>query len=278
MNHFEWNWTQEGETIYAQGWSPPQTKGVVCIVHGLSEHSTRYAPVAERLCAAGYAVLAYDEFGHGRTTGKRGHVTSYELFLDSVAIILNEAKTRFPGVKQFLWGHSMGAGIVTHYALKTQPNIAGVVAVGPPFKLSFEPPAVKVLLAKIMIHIYPAYSENANLESEAISRDRNEVRKYIEDPHNHGKITASTFLGLFNAAKWDLAHASELKIPMLLMHGTADRLTSSDGSKEFAANAPKNLVTLRLWEGFYHELHNEPEPDRSEVLAYITNWLNNHLT
>lgn len=274
MNHFEWRWNQEGETFFAQGWNPPQTKGVVCIVHGFNEHSTRYTHVAERLCEAGYAVLTYDEFGHGRTTGKRGHAPSYDAFLDSVKFLLDEADKRFPRVKKFLWGHSMGGGIVTNYILRRQPNITGAIATGPLFKLGFEPPAFKVLLAKMMVNIYPAFTEKAELDSSAISRDKEEVRKYNADPHNHGKITAGTFLGFFEAGKWALAHASELKIPMLLMHGTADKLTSPGGTKEFAANAPKNLVTLKLWEGFYHELHNEPEPDRTEAIAYIINWLN----
>lgn len=274
MNHFEWSWQQEGQTVFAQGWNPPQTKGVVCIVHGFNEHSSRYAHVAERLAQAGYATLVFDHFGHGKTTGKRGHAPTYEAFLDSVKIVLDEAETRFPGVKKFLWGHSMGGGIVLNYLLKRQPNLAGAVATGPLLKLGFEPPAFKVFLAKLMVNIYPAFTEKAELDSQAISRDKEEVRKYDADPFNHGKITAGTFLGMFSAGKWNIAHAAELKHPLLLMHGTADRLTSPEGTKEFAANAPKNLVTLKLWEGFYHELHNEPEPDRSEVVAYITNWLN----
>ncbi len=276
MNHFEWSWTQEGLKVFGQGWSPPQTKGVVCIIHGFNEHSTRYTQVAERLAQAGYAVLAYDLFGHGKTEGKRGHTPSYEALLDSVKLILNEAGTRFPGVKKFLWGHSMGGGIVLNYLLKRNPNISGAIATGPLLKLGFEPPAIKVLLAKIMIHIYPAFTESAALDSNAISRDTEEVRKYDADPYNHGKITAGTFLGMYNAGKWAIDHADNLKIPLLLMHGTADRLTSPEGTKEFAENAPKNLVTLKLWEGFYHELHNEPEPDRSEVLAYMVNWMNTH--
>lgn len=273
MNHFEWNWQQEGETFFAQGWNPAQTKGVVCIVHGFNEHSTRYTHVAERLCNAGYAVLTYDEFGHGKTTGKRGHVPSYESFLDSVKIILDEAETRFPGVKKFLWGHSMGGNIVTNYVLRRQPNIAGAVATGPLFKLGFEPPAFKVFLAKMMVNIYPAFTEKAELDSQSISRDKEEVRKYDADPFNHGKITAGTFLGFFEAGKWALAHAADLKIPMLVMHGTADKLTSPEGTKEFAASAPQNLVSLKLWDGYYHELHNEPEPDRTNAINYIISWL-----
>ncbi len=276
MSHFEWNWTQEGESLYAQGWSPEKPKGVVCLVHGFNEHSSRYAHVAERLNKAGYAVLTFDQFGHGKTSGKRGHTPSYEAFLDTVINILKEAEKRYPGLKKFLWGHSMGGGIVLNYLLRRKPNIAGAIATGPLLKLGFEPPAFKVFLAKMMKGIYPAFTEKAELDSSAISRDAAEVQKYNADPHNHGKITAGTFLGMFEAGKWAIVNAAELKIPLLLMHGTGDKLTSLAGSVEFASVAPKHLVTTKWWEGYYHELHNEPEPDRTTVINYITEWLDSH--
>lgn len=274
MNHFEWNWTQDGLKIYAQGWNPAQTKGVVCIIHGFNEHSSRYERAAQTLCEAGYAVLTYDQFGHGKTEGKRGHSPGgYEAMLDSIKIILDEAETRFPGVRKYLWGHSMGGGEVLNYLLRRKPNITGAIATGPLLKLGFEPPAIKVLLARMMVNIYPGFTEKAELNSDAISRDKEEVRKYNADPYNHGKITAGMFFGFYNAGKWAIEHAGELKTPLLLMHGTADQLTSPDGTKEFAAKAPQNLVTLKLWDGFYHELHNEPEAYRNEVMAYIIKWL-----
>ncbi|MDB5282899.1 MAG: hypothetical protein JWO06_1974 [Bacteroidota bacterium] len=277
MNHFEWSWQQERKKIFAQGWSPPQTKGVVCLVHGFNEHSGRYEDAALRLCNAGYAVLTYDQFGHGKTEGKRGHTPSYEALLDSIKVILDEAETRFPGVRKFVWGHSMGGGEVLNYLIRRQPSLSGAIATGPLLKLGFEPPAIKVLLARIMVHIYPGFTEKAELDADGISRDKEEVRKYNADPYNHGKITAGMFFGFFNAGKYALAHPTEITIPLLLMHGTSDRLTSAEGTKEFASKAPKNLVTLKLWEGFYHELHNEPEPDRTEVFTYIINWLNGRL-
>jgi acylglycerol lipase len=273
MNHFEFTWQQEGETIAAQGWKPTEVKGVVCIVHGFNEHSSRYARVAEYLGNAGYATLTYDGFGHGKTTGKRGHAPSYDAMLDSVKKILDEAEERFPRTKVFLWGHSMGGGIVLNYILRRHPNITGAIATGPLLKLGFEPPAFKVFLAKMMVNIYPAFTEKAELDSSAISRDKEEVRKYDADPFNHGKITAGTFLGFFEAGKWALENANRLRTPLLIMHGTADKLTSPEGTKEFAARAPQTLVTSKLWEGFYHELHNEPEADRKQVMAYITGWL-----
>lgn len=273
MAHFEFSWQQQGETFFAQGWKPETVKGVVCIVHGFNEHSSRYQRVAQYLNNAGYAVLTYDGFGHGKTTGKRGHAPSYDATLDSVKHILDAAEERFPAAKKFLWGHSMGGGIVLNYLLKRNPNIAGAIATGPLLKLGFEPPAIKVLLAKMMVNIYPAFTEKAELDSSAISRDKAEVEKYNADKFNHGKITAGTFLGFFEAGKWALQNAAQLKTPLLIMHGTADKLTSPEGTKEFVAQAPKNLVTSKLWDGFYHELHNEPEADRKQVMAYITGWL-----
>jgi alpha-beta hydrolase superfamily lysophospholipase len=276
MNHFEWNWTQEGLKLYGQGWIPIEVKGVVCIVHGFNEHSGRYADAAERLTKNGYAVLAHDQFGHGKTEGKRGHTPSYEAFLDSVQIMLDEANKRFPEAKKYLWGHSMGGAIVVNFLLRRNPKINGAVATGPLFKLAFAPPAFKVFLASMMKNIYPAFTENAEVDSAAISRDAAEVKKYNEDPYNHGKITAGTFFGFFEAGQWALGHAGELKTPLLLMHGTADRLTSPEGTKEFAAKAPKNLVTLKLWDGYYHELHNEPEPDRTAAINFLISWLDKH--
>jgi len=278
MSHFEWSWIQEGKKFFAQGWSPEgEPKGVVCIIHGFNEHSTRYADAASRLNAAGYAVLSYDEFGHGKTEGQRGHAPSYEAFLDSVKMVLDEAEKRYPGKRKFLWGHSMGGGIATNYVLRRNPNINGLIATGPLFKLGFEPPAFKVMLAKMMKSIYPAFTEKAELDSAGISRDKEEVKKYDADPYNHGKITAGTFFGFFEAGKWAIQHAGDLKIPVLLMHGTADRLTSFEGTKEFAARAPKELVTLKLWDGYFHELHNEPEADRVPVFAFIVSWLDSKL-
>ena len=275
MNHFEWTWDSKGRKVYAQGWSPANVKAVVCLVHGFAEFSDRYEHVAKFLCDAGFAVLAYDQLGHGKTEGKRGHA-DYEDMLDTVKTILQEADTRFPGLPNFLYGHSMGGNIVTNYLLKRQPkNVKAAVVTGPLFKLGFEPPAFKVFLAKVMVNIYPAFTEKSELDADAISRDKEEVRKYINNPMTLQVITAGLFLGFFTAGKYALEHANDLSVPLLLMHGTADRLTSPKGTEEFVANNKTGLTTLKLWDGFYHELHNEPEADRKQVLNYIVHYLNN---
>ncbi len=274
MNHFEWSWDSKGRKVYAQGWSPANTKAVVCLVHGFAEFSDRYEHVAKFLGEHGFATLTFDQLGHGKTEGKRGHA-DYEDMLDNVKILLQESDTRFPGIPNFLYGHSMGGNIVANYLLRRQPKeVKAAVITGPLFKLGFEPPAIKVLLAKMMVNIYPKFTEKSELDADAISRDKDEVRKYKNHPMTLNVITAGMFLGFFNAAKYALEHANDLNTPLLIMHGTADRLTSHKGSEEFTRNNTNGLVTLKLWEGFYHELHNEPAEERAQVLNYIASYLN----
>lgn len=277
MNHFEWNWTQEGTKFYAQGWNPETPKAVVCLVHGFAEHSGRYAHVAERLGKEGFAALAYDQFGHGKTEGPRGYSPSLEATLDSVKILLDEADKRFPNLPKFLYGHSMGGNVMLNYVLRRKPAIKGAVASAPWLKLGFEPPAFKLFLAKVMNNIYPKFPEKADLDTNSVSRDKAEVKKYENDPLVHNTARAGTFFDTFNAAQWALDNAKELQIPLLLIHGTDDKLIAHKGSEEFAANASKNLLTFKSYLGFYHELHNEPAADRERVLVDVVGWLNSKL-
>jgi acylglycerol lipase len=275
--HSVFNWQQNGATFFAQYWAPLRPKAIICVVHGYGGHGGRYAHVAQRLCNMGFGVVAMDSFGHGKTTGPRGFAPSYEASLDSIQIFLDETEKLFPSSKKFIWGHSMGAGIVANYVLRRQPQIAGAVFGSPLFKMTFHPSLIKMFLARLMNKINPAYTQNANLEAMAISRDREVVKSFIEDPLVHGRISARTYIDARRAGIWALHNADKLNIPCLLIHGTADRLTSFEASKEFASKASGEFLTFKLWNGFFHELHNEPEPDRTEVLNYITNWLEKQL-
>jgi alpha-beta hydrolase superfamily lysophospholipase len=277
MNHFEWNWTQEGTQFFAQGWNPPQTKAVVCIVHGFAEHSSRFAHVAERLGREGYAVLAFDQFGHGKTEGPRGYSPSLDASLDSIKVILDEAETRFPGVPKFLYGHSMGGNMVLNYILRRKPAIKGAIATAPWMLLGFDPPAFKMFLARIMKNIYPKFAEKADLDTSFLSRDKEEVRKYETDPLVHNTARAGTFFETYNAGKWAMEHSSELTLPLIILHGTSDKLIAHKGSENFVANAPKNLITFKSLEGYYHEIHNEPAAERERVFLDIIGWLNSKL-
>lgn len=272
IQHRELKWkSKDGIEIYGQCWmGDEKPKALVCIVHGMGEHSGRYAHVAEYFVNAGYSVFAYDHRGHGKSGGKRGHTPSYELLLDGVSEALEQAEKIASGVPKFLYGHSMGGNVVLNYVLRRKPQLAGVIASSPWLKLAFEPPKFEVTLGRLVNNIFPGFTQSTKLDATAISRDKKVVDAYTNDPLVHDKISARFFVETYSAAVYALEHAAELKLPLLIFHGTDDRLTSPEGSKQFAEKVKENC-TLKIWDGFFHETHNEPE--KEEVLKYMVTWM-----
>lgn len=264
-------YTNDKVSLYFRDCGPNQdAKAIVCLVHGLGEHSQRYQPMAQFLSDHSYRMLAYDLRGHGKSGGQRGYIPSYDALLDDIAIVLLETVQRYPGKPVFLYGHSLGGGLVINYALRRRPKLAGVIATGPALRLGFEPPAVKVVLGKLMNQIYPAFSQASGLDVQALARDPEVVRRYQNDPLVHDKVSARLFMGFYQAGLWAIKHADEFPLPLLLMHGSLDRLTSPQASQDFAARVG-DQCTLKIWDGFYHEIHNEPE--QAQVFQYLLGWM-----
>lgn len=275
MDVFEWKWkTKDGLELWARGWKPENPKAVVVLVHGHGEHANRYQHVAEAFVAAGYAMQAFDVRGHGQSSGPRGHTPSYENLMNDITDFIGDAQQRYPGLPVFLYGHSMGGNQVINYALRSPKALKGVIATGPWLRLAFDPPTAQVMVAKFLNNIAPSFSLASGLSQAALSRDPEIVTKYASDPLVHDKISVKLYTSIYGNGLWALEHAADLKIPMLLMHGSADKLTSAPASQEFAQKAG-NLVTLRIWDGFYHEVHNEPE--KAEVIQVMIAWLDQNL-
>jgi len=260
-----------GVRFYYQGWQPDSFPlATICLVHGLGEHSGRYAHFADALTQAGYALLAYDLRGHGRSEGGRGDALSYEVLLDDIARCLDEAATRYPVTPRFLYGHSLGGGLVLNYALRRRPPLAGVIATSPWLRLAFAPPPVKLTLARSMSRLLPSFAQSNGLNPEDLSHDPEVVRLYEIDSLVHDRITARLAVGTLDAGEWALAHASEFALPLLIMHGSSDRITSAEASRDFARQVPSEC-TFKLWDGLYHETHNEL--CKSQVLRFAIDWL-----
>ncbi|MGB9723202.1 MAG: lysophospholipase [Chloroflexia bacterium] len=276
MSHPQWNWTsRDGWLLYAQAWQPEgEARSAVCLVHGLGEHSGRYGHVAAALNRAGHALLAVDLRGHGRSTGRRGHIPSLEAVLDDIDLLLEEASRRFPGRPRFLYGHSMGGLFVLYYALRRRPSLSGVIATGSALRTPLADQKVKVTLARLLSRLLPALTLPSGLDPTTISRDPAVVQAYRNDPLVHDRISLRLAGEMLRASRWVMEHAAEFPLPLLLIHGGADRLTLPEGSRELAARVG-NRCTLKIWEGLYHEVHNEPE--QGEVLADILSWMEERL-
>jgi alpha-beta hydrolase superfamily lysophospholipase len=276
MKTYESGWeNKDGVKFYLCGWEPNEKpKAVVVLVHGHGEHVGRYTHVAEAFTKAGYALVGFDLRGHGKSGGPRGHAPSYEALMDDIAVFLEQVIRRYPKLPMFIYGHSLGGNLVLNFILRRRPNAVGAIVTAPWLKLAFDPPAAQVSLARIMNKIAPGFTQHSKLDTKALSHDAQVVKAYNNDPLVHDKISARLYLGMYDSGLLALEHAAEFPIPLLLMHGTADQITSYNASREFAERGGEK-VTWRAWDGLYHEIHNEPQ--KAEVLKTMTVWMNSCL-
>jgi acylglycerol lipase len=244
-------------------------KAVIILVHGLGEHIQRWVYWADLFKKEGIGFAGLDLPGHGRSGGKRGNIKNYGLLGEMIDILHKTCIRTFPGVPVYIYGHSLGGGMVLDYILRTKPKIKGAIITSPWLRLAFEPAKSKVVMASVMRYLIPWLIQPSGLNVNDLSHDESVVEKYKKDPLVHDKISVSLFNSAMNAAKFSLAHASELKVRTLLMHGSDDMICSPEGSREFASKT--NMVDLKIWEGGFHELHNEPF--KEDVFRYIINWM-----
>jgi alpha-beta hydrolase superfamily lysophospholipase len=277
MKHLEWTWyTTDKTRLYAQSWQPDGAAvGVVCLVHGLGEHSSRYTHVATALSEAGYVTLAFDQRGHGKSQGARGDAATYDEQMDDIKRLLAEADERYPALPRFLYGHSMGGNLALNYALRRRPPLQGVIATAPWLRSAINQPAWRLRSGRLLHKVRPALSQASGLDVTAVSRDPAQVLAYRDNPLNHDKISLRMYFSVVEAGLWALERAAEFALPLLLMHGGADRLTSAAASREFAAKI-KHGCTYKEWDELFHEIHNEPE--QQQVFAYMIDWLRQHST
>ena len=255
-------------TLFGRVWEPENAaKGVLCLVHGLGEHSGRYTHAADFLTQAGYVLLAVDLRGHGNSPGKRGHASSYRALLDDVRRLLSMAEQRYPHLPLFLFGYSMGGNLVLNCALRFKPAVRGLVVISPWLELAFQPPRWKVQFARVVRPFWGSFSQKTGLSSgESTKEEANKA-----DPLVHDRISANLFLSMAESGEWALKHAGSLSVPVLLMHGSGDQVTSIKASERFAARCPDKLCTFKPWEGYTHEMHHGAA--NGPILQCVSDWL-----
>ncbi len=262
--------TADGLELYVHHWPAARNHlSVIVIIHGLGEHGGRYSQMARRFNDHGVSVVAPDLRGHGKSGGRKGYFPHYQLLMDDISRTLADTSRRYPNLPFFLYGHSMGGNLAINYALREKPSISGVIASAPLLRIHREPPVWKRSLCAVMLKLFPRLTMANGIPSEDLSRDGSVVKAYDEDPLVHDRV-APGFLHVRKAGLWALDHAGDLGLPLLLMHGSADRITSHEASREFAEKAG-GICTLKIWDGLYHELHNEPE--KQDVNDFVLDWI-----
>jgi acylglycerol lipase len=259
---------------YWQGWVPDEVTGVVVLVHGLHEHGGRYAHVAERLATAGYASYAADHPGHGRSPGSRGNIGSMAATVAGVDELAGLATDRHPGVPLFVYGHSMG-GLVAAQHLTGSPSVPvrGAVLSAAALDLSSASP-LQQKVAPVLGRLLPDLGV-LTLDADAVSRDPAVVAAYRADPLNRmGKVRARTGAEMITTVAAMPERLRRLTMPVLVIHGGADRLVPPAASEFVASTVSSGDVTHTVYDGLFHEPHNEPEQGR--VLDDVVGWLDSH--
>lgn len=264
--------TTDGLTLYRQWWLPAgEAKAVVMIFHGLGEHSGRYAHVATALNDAGYAVHAVDHRGHGKSQGKPVYVKSYDEFMSDLVLFRDLVERAHPDVPLFVLGHSMGGNLAMGHTLAHQQGLAGLALSGPALKVGDDVTPMQVKIIGVLGKLAPGLRPQG-LDATSISRDPAVVQQYRDDPLVYtGKMSAGIGWALIEQMEQFPTRYTELRLPISIQHGTADKLTNVEGSRELerlAVNAP---VTAHYYDELFHEIYNEPE--QVAVIADLVAWL-----
>jgi acylglycerol lipase len=263
-------------SIYYQGWLPEENvKAVLFIVHGLGEHSGRYMNVVNHFVPLGYAVYGLDHLGHGQSEGGREQVQHFEDYTDTLTIYYTMVKGWQAGKPIFILGHSLGGLITTFYLLDHQEKFKGAVISAPAIKVGDSVSPATITLGKILAVLAPNTGVLA-LDASFISHDSQVVKAYVNDPLVfHGKTPARLAAEMLKAMQRVTAEVSKITLPFITLQGSQDKLVDPGGAQMLYDKASSKDKTIKIYEGFYHEVFNEPE--RATVFKDVEVWLAAHV-
>ncbi len=256
---------------FSRIWMPQgDPKGVICLIHGLGEHIGRYHHVADFFNQNSFALAGFDLPGHGLSEGRRGHIKSYIALQNTINQYLQRIKKQYPDTPIILWGHSMGGNLALNYVLQNPKGVSAAIVTSPWLRTMGPPQGILKTIVRLSAKIAPWLTMDNSLSSKDLSHDEN--ISYNQDPLVHSRISLRLLAAMIKKGQWALRNAHKLSVSLLLMHGSADKITDPKASQEFSEKA---RCELEIWPDLYHEMHNEPE--KYKVLEYMVAWLRQHI-
>lgn len=267
---------RDGRRLYHQAWVPEgELRAAVVVAHGAAEHGGRYAHLVERLAPEGFAVHAVDHRGHGRSDGSRAQIDRMDSVVADLDQLVEHAARRHPGKPLFMLGHSMGGLIALLYTGRHQDKLTGLALSAPLAKIEAAPLPLR-LLARTLSTVAPGAGV-LELDGTKVSRDPAEVAAYDDDALNYrGKLPARTVQELVDGVAALPEAVGRITIPVLIMQGGADELVPPEGARIVYDRLASADKTLETYDGFYHELFNEPAGERDRPLDDVAAWLLAH--
>jgi alpha-beta hydrolase superfamily lysophospholipase len=260
-----------GLELYYQKWTPDgRYRSALIYIHGFGDHCSRHENLVKSLVGGFKALYSFDLRGHGRSPGQRGYIGSWEELRGDVRAFVGLVREMDEGIPLFLMGQSMGGLIVLEYALHHPQGLTGVIAAAPAIgKVGVA--AWKMTLGRFLSSVWPRFSMNAGLNDADMSRDPEVVKASDEDPLTHSRGTTRLASELQDAITWTLSHAPEFPVPLLVLHGSADRVVAPEVSRWFFEDVTLDDKERIEYPGGYHELDNDT--NHEEVLRDLNAWL-----
>ena len=276
IGHQEKFWkTTDGLRLFTQSWLPSdKPKALINLIHSLGEHSGRYSEWASQLASEGFIVRSFDQRGHGKSEGRRGYSRDYSLLLKDINAFDVEGRKEFSSLPGFLYGHGLGGNLVLNYLLQYPQTMNGVIVSSPWLEMTTKSSAFLLMLVSFIGKILPVITFNTGLKSEYISRDLRAVHAYKTDPMVHNRIGTRLFSQACEAGQRAAISIYKMNVPLLVMHGTNDKIASFKTAQNFVRNAGSKTTFLE-WEGGYHELHNDL--DYHDVFRSLIKWLHRNI-
>ena len=262
-----------GDEIFFQKWISSNQKAIVVISHGIGEHSGRYMNIINKMQNKNISFYAMDHRGHGKSGGKKGHVDFFMDFVHDLKIYINSIREENAGQKILLLGHSLGGLIAFKYTLKYKEDLLGLILSSPALIFSADIPEWKAMIGQFFSKYIPSLTMSNGLNADDLSRDKEVVRLYKEDPLVHDRVSARLFTEMTASARECLVRAYELRIPLLIFHGSSDKIVNIIGSEKVYENASSSNKEYFPFLDLYHETMNEIETDRNKVLTVVSNWI-----
>lgn len=273
MKHISGSLNGQGNlNLFYQVYLPTgKPKAVLLIVHGLAEHGGRYMNLVNYFVPRGYAVYSFDQRGHGRSEGLRGYVQKFSYYMNDLKTFVDMVRVNHPGEKFFLIGHSVGGTVALAYCIHHQNGFDGLILSGATIEPGSSLSPLKIMLARLLSLIAPKMGVDV-IDASTISQDQAVVNAYVHDPLVYrGKIRARLGAELLKIMRELPGQMPEIRLPVLIMSGSIDRLSNPAGSQKLYEGIGSWDKTIRFYDGFYHEIFNEP--GRNRVFNDMDDWL-----
>ncbi len=265
----------DGLNLFSRTWHPSgKPRAVIHLIHGLGEHSGRYNAWAEKLSEQGFLVRSFDLRGHGKSEGKRGYSSAYAKLIKDLDTFIEIGKDIYSSLPSFIYGHSLGGNLVINYTIQNYCKIKGLIVTSPWLELTNPPSKITLFGVSVLSKIFPGLLSSNRLNPEDLSRDLRIVHAYKNDELVHNRIGIKLFTQICEAGAKASLSIYKINVPLLLMHGSNDKITSCKSSRNFVRNS-SDRTTFIEWTDGYHELHNDLERDK--VFNSLMSWLNKNI-